>query len=140
STFPKPERGEPKTARAFATTLPAFVDQGLEKFLVENHVEISARPTEEEANPLVTLLLGFGPALLLIGLYVWMFRRAARQGGGIAGLMGIGQSKARRYDQATDQKVTFDDVAGIDEAEHELVEIVDFLRDPAKYTRLVGAA
>ena len=56
------------------------------------------------------------------------------------GLMGIGKSKARRYDQEQDTKVTFDDVAGIDEAENELVEIVDFLKDPAKYTRLGGTA
>jgi cell division protease FtsH len=135
-----PSRGPPKTARSFATTLPAFVDPGLEKFLIDNHVEISARPIEEERSPLVTLLYGFGPALLLIGLYVWMFRRAAKQGGGLGGLMGIGKSKARRYDQETDVKVTFDDVAGIDEAENELVEVVDFLRDPAKYTRLGGTA
>jgi cell division protease FtsH len=140
NTFPKPERGAPQTARSFTTTLPAFVDRGLEKFLIDNHVEISARPTEEESNPLLTLLLGFGPALLFIGLYVWMFRRAARQGGGIGGLMGIGKSQARRYDQETDSKVTFDDVAGIDEAENELVEIVDFLKDPQKYTRLGGTA
>jgi cell division protease FtsH len=70
-----------------------------------------------------------------------MFRRAAQQGGGLGGgLMGIGKSKARRYDQEKDTRVTFDDVAGIDEAENELVEIVDFLRDPPKYTRLGGAA
>src|ERR1700694_4199945 len=69
-----------------------------------------------------------------------MFRRAARQGGGIGGLMGIGKSKARRYDQETDTRVTFEGVAGIDEAENELVEIVDFLKDPAKYTRLGGSA
>ena len=56
------------------------------------------------------------------------------------GLMGIGKSKARRYDQEKDTKVTFDDVAGIDEAENELVEIVDFLRDTDKYTRLGGTA
>jgi cell division protease FtsH len=54
--------------------------------------------------------------------------------------MGIGRSKARRYDQEKDTKVTFNDVAGIDEAENELVEIVDFLRDPKKYTRLGGTA
>jgi cell division protease FtsH len=140
SPLPKAERGPPKTARSFASTLPAFVDPGLEKFLIDNHVEISARPIEEERSPLLTLLVGFGPALILIGLYVWMFRRAARQGGGLGGLMGIGKSKARRYDQETDTKVTFDDVAGIDEAENELVEIVDFLKDPAKYTRLGGTA
>ena len=56
------------------------------------------------------------------------------------GLMGIGRSKARRYDQEKETKVTFDDVAGIDEAKNELVEIVDFLSDPKKYTRLGGAA
>jgi cell division protease FtsH len=89
---------------------------------------------------LTTLLFGFGPALLFIGFYVWMFRRA-QQGGGLGGgLMGIGRSRARRYDQETDTKVSFDDVAGIDEAENELVEIVDFLKDPAKYTRLGGTA
>jgi len=133
-------RGPPETARSFSSTLPTFVDPGLEKFLIDNHVEISARPTQEERNPLLKLLLGLGPALLLIGLYVWMFRRASREGGGIGGLMGLGKSKARRYDQETDTKVTFADIAGIDEAENELVEIVHFLRDPSKYTRLGGTA
>jgi len=134
-------RGEPKTAITFATTLPTFVDPGLEAFLIDHHVEISAQPIEEGGSLLSTLLFGFGPALLFIGFYVWMFRRAAQQGGGIGGgLMGIGKSKARRYDQEKDTKVTFDDVAGIDEAENELVEVVDFLKDPPKYTRLGGAA
>jgi cell division protease FtsH len=55
-------------------------------------------------------------------------------------LFGIGKSKARRYDQEQDSRVTFNDVAGIDEAEQELVEVVDFLKDPDKYTRLGGAA
>jgi cell division protease FtsH len=130
----------PKTALAFETTLPAFVDPGFEAFLIDHHVEISAKPIEEESNPLVSLLFGFGPALLFIGLYVWMFRRAQQGGGFGGGLMGIGKSKARRYDQETQTKVTFDDVAGIDEAENELVEIVDFLKDPKKYTRLGGTA
>ncbi len=132
--------GAPKTVSNFTTTLPSFVDPGLEAFLIDNGVEISAKPIEEEGNPLLTLLFGFGPALLFIGFYIWMFRRMAQQGGGMGGLMGIGKSKARRYDQEKDTKVTFDDVAGIDEAENELVEIVDFLRDPKKYTRLGGTA
>jgi cell division protease FtsH len=86
------------------------------------------------------LLLGFGPALLLIVFYVWLYRRAAQQaGGGMGRLMGIGQSKARRY-QADANRVTFADVAGIDEAENELVEIVDFLKAPDRYTRLGGTA
>ena len=120
--------------------MPSFVDPGLEKFLIDNGVEISAKPIAEEGNPLLNLLFGFGPALLFIGFYIWMFRRMAQQGGGMGGLMGIGRSKARRYDQEKDTKVTFNDVAGIDEAENELVEIVDFLRDPKKYTRLGGTA
>jgi cell division protease FtsH len=133
--------GEPQTASTFTTTLPSFVDPGLETFLIENRVEISAKPIQEGSSPWVTLLFGFGPALLIIGFYVWMFRRAAQQGGGMGGaLMGIGKSRARRYDQEQDTKVTFDDVAGIDEAENELVEIVDFLKDPPKYTRLGGTA
>ncbi|MCL4763170.1 MAG: ATP-dependent zinc metalloprotease FtsH, partial [Burkholderiales bacterium] len=86
------------------------------------------------------LLFGFGPALLLIGAYVWMFRRAQAGGGMGGGLLGIGRSRARRYDQEQGDKVTFDDVAGIDEAEAELVEIVEFLRDPPKFTRLGGTA
>ena len=131
----------PKTVSNFTTTLPSFVDPGLEAFLIDNGVEISAKPIQEGGSPLSTFLFGFGPALLFIGFYIWMFRRAAQQGGGLGGgLMGIGKSKARRYDQEKDTRVTFDDVAGIDEAENELVEIVDFLRDPPKYTRLGGAA
>jgi len=134
-----PRRGPPRTSVNFVTTLPAFVDPGLEQFLIAHGVEISAEPIDESSNPLATLLFGFGPALLLIAFYVWLFRRA--QGGGLAGgLMGIGKSKARRFDQEKDTKVTFDDVAGIDEAKNELVEIVDFLRDPPKYTRLGGTA
>jgi cell division protease FtsH len=137
---PATPRAQPKTSSKFATTLPTFVDPGLEAFLIDNGVEISAKPIHEGDNPWTTLFFGFGPALLFIGFYVWMFRRAAQQGGGMGGLMGIGRSRARRYDQEKDTKVTFDDVAGIDEAENELVEIVDFLRDPPKYTRLGGAA
>jgi cell division protease FtsH len=130
---------EPRTAKTFTTTLPAFVDPGLEAFLIDHKVEISAIPIRG-SSPWTTLLFGFGPAILLILFYVWLYRRAA-QGGGIGGaLMGIGKSKARRYDQETQTKVTFEDVAGIDEAENELVEIVDFLKDPAKYTRLGGTA
>ncbi|MGH7795767.1 MAG: ATP-dependent zinc metalloprotease FtsH [Candidatus Binatia bacterium] len=133
--------GESKAVSNFTTTLPSFVDPGLEAFLIENGVEISAKPIQEGGNPLFTFLFGFGPALLFIGFYVWMFRRMAKQAGGIGGgIMGIGKSKARRYDQEKDTKVTFDDVAGIDEAENELVEIVDFLKDPRKYTRLGGTA
>jgi cell division protease FtsH len=129
---------EPRAAETFMTTLPAFVDAGLESFLISKNVEISAIPIQS-GSTLGSLLLGFGPAILFIAFYIWMFRRASGAGG-MGGLMGIGKSRARRYDQESATRVTFADVAGIDEAENELVEIVDFLKDPAKYTRLGGTA
>ena len=131
-----------RTSKTFTTVLPSFVipDPGLEKLLIANGVQITAEPIQQGGGLWQTLLFAFGPALLLIGGYIWLYRRA-QQGGGVGGaLTGVGRSRARRYDQEQDTKVTFDDVAGIDEAENELVEIVDFLKDPEKYTRLGGAA
>ena len=125
----------------FETIIPVFVDPGLETELIERGVDIRATPIQTEPNVLLSLLAAFGPALLIIGIYVWLFRRAAKQGGGMfGGLTNLGKSRARRFDKETETKVTFDDVAGIDEAENELVEIVDFLRNPEKYTRLGGTA
>lgn len=140
----EPPRGlphKPREARSFRTTLPVFIDPGFESLLLQHHVEIRAEPIQAGGNPWATFLFGFGPALLLIGFYVWLYRRAAKQGGGLGGgMLGFGKSKARRYDQEQGARVTFDDVAGIDEAENELVEIVDFLKAPEKYTRLGGTA
>ena len=125
----------------FETTVPAFVDPGLETLLIDHGVEISAEPINQSRSPWATLLYGFGPAILIVLFYVWLFRRAGR-GGGLGGLFGaMGKSGARRFDQEPPgERVTFDDVAGIDEAENELVEVVDFLKDPRKYTRLGGTA
>ena len=104
----------------FTTILPAFVDPGLETELIKRGVDIRAKPIQVESNPLLTLLSAFGPALLIIGLYVWLFRRAAKQGGGmLGGFGGIGKSTARRFDKETETKVTFDDVAGIEEVRRE---------------------
>src|SRR5690606_30361296 len=81
-----------------------------------------------------------GPAIVIIGFYVWIYRRMQR-GGGMGGpLLGMGKSRARRYDQDTENRVTFDGVAGIDEAEAALAETGDFLKNPEKYTRLGGTA
>ncbi len=136
----KPPAGPSVTATTFTTLLPDFVDPGFESFLIDHEVEIRAVPIKAP-SPWATMLFGFGPALLIIGFYVWMYRRAASQAGGMGGaIFGMGKSKARRYDQDQEKKVSFDDVAGIDEAENELVEIVDFLRNPQKYTRLGGSA
>ena len=146
-TWPPPDAAEkapiaprPRQVRNFETTLPAFLDPGLEGLLIENGTQIRAEPIQSGGSPWATLLFGFGPAILIIAFYVWLYRRA-KQGGGIGGaLTGMGKSKAKRYDTDSGTRVTFDDVAGIDEAENELVEIVDFLKAPEKYTRLGGAA
>lgn len=130
---------EPRDVTDFETVLPTFLDPGLEALLIANGVEISAEPIQQQ-NTWLTLLFSFAPALLLIGLYVWFLRRAARQGGMGGAMMGMGRSTARRFDSEQETKVTFADVAGIDEAENELIEIVDFLKDPQKYTRLGGTA
>jgi cell division protease FtsH len=129
------------TAKTFATELPSFLDNGLESLLIKKGVVIRSAPIQEERNPILSFLVMFGPALLIIGFYIWMFRKAGQGGsGGLGGFMGIGSSKAKRFDKEQGKKVTFDDVAGIDEARNELVEIVDFLRNPKKYTRLGGTA
>jgi cell division protease FtsH len=127
-----------RTAADFSTVVPTFADPGLESLLNAHGGVINARPIDEPRNPLLTLLLGFGPTLLLIGGFLWLSRKAAGQMGG--GIFGMGKSRARRYDGTTigDRGVTFADVAGIEEAKAELVEVVDFLKDPAKYTRLGG--
>ena len=87
----------PRTGDTFTTELPAFVDPGLETFLIDHGVEISAVPIHE-GSAWSTLLFGFGPAILIIGFYVWLYCRAQQVGGmGLGGIMGIGRSKARRY-------------------------------------------
>src|SRR5919112_5935377 len=75
-------RSEPsRTSKMFTTVLPSFVDPGWEKLLIENGVEISPKPIQEGGSLWQTLLFAFGPALLLIGGYIWLYRRAQQQGG-----------------------------------------------------------
>lgn len=76
---PATVRGEPRTAITFTTTLPSFVDSGLEALLINNGVEISAEPIDSSDSPLLTLLYGFGPAILIIAFYIWMMMRAGQQ-------------------------------------------------------------
>jgi cell division protease FtsH len=136
---PNPPEGQPaQTYTKFATVKPAFDDQGLLPLLEQKGVVINATSLETPRSPILTLLLSFGPTLLLIGGFLWLSSRAARAASG--GVFGLGQSRARRYDAAaeTTERITFEDVAGIDEVENELVEIVDFLKNPEKYQRLGG--
>ena len=114
------------SSKDFDTVRPSFGNDGLLDLLINKNVVVNAHPVDEGTSFLVTLLISFGPTILLVGLFILLMRRAA---GGPAGLSGIGRTRAKRYD-ASQQRTTFDDVAGIDEVEDELVEIVDFLRDP----------
>jgi cell division protease FtsH len=119
----------------FATEVPAFADtNALSQTLESNDVVVNAEPLETGTPWWESLLVGFGPTLLFIGLLFLLFRRA----GNVQNALGnFGRSRARRY-QADDTRVTFEDVAGIDEAKAELTEVVDFLRTPQKYQRLGG--
>jgi cell division protease FtsH len=121
-----------KDSKDFGTEVPTFANTDqLSKLLEEHKVEINAKPITSDRPLLATILLSFGPTLLFIGLLIMLMRRA--QPGGM--LASLGKSRARRGEDA-EQRVTFSDVAGIDEAEDELIEIVDFLKHPGKYSRL----
>jgi cell division protease FtsH len=119
----------------FSTRRPQFAaDDKLWELLTSKNVEISAEPPPGPSL-LERVLLGFGPTLLLVGLFVLLARRATA-GGAAGGLGGFGRSRARRYEPETGKRTTFADVAGIDEVEDEVAEIVDFLRNPDRYRKL----
>ncbi len=103
------------------------------ELLVENNVDFAAKPQEQSG--FVTILMTFLPFLLLIGVWIYFMNRM--QGGGRGGAMGFGKSRAKLLTEKHG-RVTFDDVAGIDEAKEELEEIVEFLRNPQKFSRLGG--
>ena len=126
---------EPTTS--FVTERPTFAeDDGLLTLLRGQGVIVNANPEEVPIPLWRVALFSFGPTLLLVGIFVLIFRKL---GSGMGGIGGLGRSKARRYEEdSTTRRVTFADVAGIDEAEGELAELVDFLRHPEKYARLGG--
>jgi cell division protease FtsH len=127
-----------KPAKNFETELPSFViynSSQHEQLLDKNKVQISATPINDGRGFLASLILGFGPVILLVGLFIWLSRRAS--GGQMGAIGAFGRSRARRV-EGDDTKVTFKDVAGIDEAKGELTEVVDFLKNPEKYQKLGG--
>ena len=114
----------------FSTRVPDFADtKALDTLLQEKGVVVTAKAPP--GTPWwQTLLAGFLPTLLFFGLWYWIMRRS-----GSGSMFSFGSSKAKKYEPTT-ERVTFADVAGIDEAKEELAEVVDFLRDPDKYRKL----
>jgi cell division protease FtsH len=111
-----------------------YLDRGLVGDLIANGVKFDVKPREE--TPLWTsLLVSWGPMLLLIGVWIYFMRQM--QGGGRGGAFSFGKSKARMLDENNNQ-ITFADVAGCDEAKEEVKEVVDFLKDPQKFQKLGG--
>ena len=124
--------GHYSDGRAFKTFAPS--DPTLIERLYNRGVSISAKPSNEGGSVLLNILISWFPMLLLIA--VWIFFMRQMQGGG-GKAMGFGKSKAKLLTEKNG-KVTFDDVAGVDEAKDDLQEIVDFLKDPSKFNRLGG--
>ena len=138
ATYDPPGDDKPvKVDKDFKTEVPSFIDHNsVTQLLAQHSVVINANPPDSGRSILGTIILGFLPTILLIGFFIWLIRRQMGGGGGGGVLGGFGRSTARRSQPDEQQRVTFADVAGIDEAEDELVEIVDFLKNPQRYTKL----
>jgi cell division protease FtsH len=132
---PQSKPAEQRTYQKFTTERPTFATDDLLGELTASHATVRATPIVQQRGVLWNLLISVAPFLLLIFVYAWMFKRQRAALGG--GLFGGG---ARKPVDPETVRVTFDDVAGIDEVEAEINEIVDFLKDPAKYQRLGARA
>ena len=128
--YPASDKNANPTTR-FKTEVPQFANtDSLDQLLRDHGVVVKAQPA---GTPWwQTLLYSVGPALLFIGLWIWVIRRSGSMAGG---MFSMGKAKPRQYEPTT-ERVSFEDVAGIDEAEEELAEVVDFLRDAGKYRKL----
>jgi len=131
--YPTEDDGAPAVGR-FETVRPRWAEDELTAKLDEHDVVVNAENPDAGPPFWQQLLLGFGPTLLLFGLIAWGLRRAA--GDAVGGIGGFGRSRAKRYEPDAAARTTFAGVAGIDEVENEVKEIVDFLRDPDRYRRL----
>ena len=109
-------------------------DPNLVQRLTDHDVRITAAP-QEQVHPLLGMLLSWLPFIVIVG--VWIFFMRQMQGGGGRGAMGFGKSRAKLLTEKTG-RITFEDVAGVEEAKQEVVEVVEFLRDPQKFQRLGG--
>jgi cell division protease FtsH len=119
----------PTSYSRFKSLFPQVVGDPALIALLEKH-DVTVKVAPPSSPWFVTLLVDWGPMLLLVGYFVWMARQAQQQQGG---MLGFGRTRARRYTGEMPPPVTFADVAGADEAKRDLEEIVDFLRFPEKY-------
>ena len=126
-------RGETTDGKKFSTYAP--YDPGLIGDLLQNNVRVEVKP-EQEQSLLMNILINWFPMILLIAVWIF-FMRQMQGGGGRGGAFSFGKSKARQLDTNANQ-TTFADVAGCDEAKEEVSELVEFLRDPAKFQKLGG--
>ncbi|HTQ15289.1 MAG TPA: ATP-dependent zinc metalloprotease FtsH [Rhizomicrobium sp.] len=125
--------GETVKNTAFKTMMPQN-DNTLTQLLIGHNVDVHVKPQPDANFSLFSILLSWLPMLLLVGLWIY-FLRQMQAGGGKA--MGFGKSRAKLLTERTG-RITFEDVAGVDEAKEDLKEIVDFLKDPQKFQRLGG--
>jgi cell division protease FtsH len=134
--FLRPQRySNSQPTSEFETEIPAFANTDeLSRALENNRVLVNAEPLDTGTPLWETLLVSLLPAILLLGLLFFLLRRA---GSAQSAIGAFGRSRARRY-QPSGDRITFAEVAGVEEAESELVEVVDFLRSPEKYRRLGG--
>jgi cell division protease FtsH len=125
-------RGQLQNGRAFRVNKPD--DPQLVDRLIRNKVDVRSVPTEKGMHPLLSMLVSWLPIILIVAVWIF-FMRQMQSGGGRA--MGFGKSRARLLTERQG-RVTFEDVAGVEEAKQEVQEVVEFLRDPQKFTRLGG--
>ena len=107
-----------------------------DKVRAEHNYDIDV--SYETGTNFVDILIGFLPIILIFGLFIYMMRRMSGGGSGGGGVFNVGKSKAQLYDKGSDLRVTFKDVAGLSEAKEEIEEIVEFLKNPSRYTEIGG--
>ena len=129
-------RGQLKSGQEFTTFSPESDNKAMIGTLMNNNVEITGEPPDQ-GSFLKQILISWFPFLLLIGVWIYFMRQMQGGGGGGRGAMSFGKSKAKMM-QADQIKITFSDVAGVEEAKNEVQELVEFLAEPAKFQRVGG--